>query len=332
MGRWARSRSARITARVDFTWSRRRRSTVIRSRASRRSVSIWDSPGPRVPMPPTPRPAPRRSRCVHRPRMRAMLYSSWASSTCILPSAVCAWPAKMSRITAVRSSTGTSSCGLEVALLARRELVVGDDDVRVRLLEQRLELVDLAGAEIEVRVRLVALLRQLAHGRDAGGAQQLLELGEVLVVRATRRWRRRAASPGRRPAAGRSGTGLCGRCESVPRPSILEGRAPRPLMPAAVAPAPSETELAERLAARTLELIDIPSESRSEAALAAYVASELRGAAPGRGPRRLVRAGLPARDAAASAARRAPGHGAGAGQHPGPGRGRARGTGSAPRT
>ena len=46
-----------------------------------------------------------------------------------------------------------------------------------------------------------------------------------------------------------------------------------------VAPAPSETELAERLAARTLELIDIPSESRSEAALAAYVASvQLRGA------------------------------------------------------
>ncbi len=45
-----------------------------------------------------------------------------------------------------------------------------------------------------------------------------------------------------------------------------------------VAPAPSETELAERLAARTLELIDIPSESRSEAALAEYVASELRGA------------------------------------------------------
>ena len=43
-----------------------------------------------------------------------------------------------------------------------------------------------------------------------------------------------------------------------------------------VAPAPSETELAERLAARTLELIDIPSESRNEAALAAHVASVLR--------------------------------------------------------
>ena len=46
-----------------------------------------------------------------------------------------------------------------------------------------------------------------------------------------------------------------------------------------VAPAPSETELAERLAARTLELIDIPSESRSEAALAEYVAGVLREAA-----------------------------------------------------
>ena len=43
-----------------------------------------------------------------------------------------------------------------------------------------------------------------------------------------------------------------------------------------VAPAPSETELAARLAARTLELIDVPSESRAEAALAAHVAAVLR--------------------------------------------------------
>jgi len=42
-----------------------------------------------------------------------------------------------------------------------------------------------------------------------------------------------------------------------------------------VAPAPSETELARRLAARTLELVDIPSQSRSEAALAAHVATVL---------------------------------------------------------
>ena len=43
-----------------------------------------------------------------------------------------------------------------------------------------------------------------------------------------------------------------------------------------VAPAPSETELASRLAARTLELIDVPSESGSEAELAAHVAGVLR--------------------------------------------------------
>ena len=81
----------------------------MRSRASRRSVSIWVSPGPRVPMPPSMRPAPRRSRCVQSPRMRARLYSSWASSTWSLPSAEWAWSAKMSRMIAVRSITGTPS-------------------------------------------------------------------------------------------------------------------------------------------------------------------------------------------------------------------------------
>src|SRR4051812_49692340 len=45
-----------------------------------------------------------------------------------------------------------------------------------------------------------------------------------------------------------------------------------PLMP------PSDRELGERLAARTLELIDIPSESRDEARLAGYVLGLLPGA------------------------------------------------------
>jgi succinyl-diaminopimelate desuccinylase len=43
-----------------------------------------------------------------------------------------------------------------------------------------------------------------------------------------------------------------------------------------VSPAPSDTEVAARLAARTLELVDVPSESRSEAELAAHVARVLR--------------------------------------------------------
>src|SRR3954463_15693610 len=44
-----------------------------------------------------------------------------------------------------------------------------------------------------------------------------------------------------------------------------------PLMP------PSDRELGERLAARTLELVDIPSESRDEARLAAHVSGLLAG-------------------------------------------------------
>ena len=43
-----------------------------------------------------------------------------------------------------------------------------------------------------------------------------------------------------------------------------------------VTPAPGEDELRDRLAARTLELVDIPSESRDEARLAAHVAGVLR--------------------------------------------------------
>ena len=42
-------------------------------------------------------------------RRRGRRYSSWASSTCSLPSAEWAWSAKMSRITAVRSITVTPS-------------------------------------------------------------------------------------------------------------------------------------------------------------------------------------------------------------------------------
>ena len=120
-------------------------------------------------------PPPRRSRCVHSPRMRARLYSSWASSTWSLPSAEWAWPAKMSRITAVRSMTGTPELLLQVALLARAELVVAGDDVGVGgLRRSALTSCDLARAEVEVGVRLVAPLDQLADDRDAGRAQQLL--------------------------------------------------------------------------------------------------------------------------------------------------------------
>ena len=109
--------------------------------------------GPRVPIPP-----PSRSRWVHRPRMRARLYSSCASSTWSLPSAEAAWSAKMSRMIAVRSITGHAGRLLEVALLARQQLVVAGDQVGVRFRDRRLQL------------RRSCPCRSSRSGRDGGGA------------------------------------------------------------------------------------------------------------------------------------------------------------------
>ena len=71
---------------------------------------------------------------------------------------------------------------LEVALLARGQLVVAGDDVRVGALRELLQLLDLALAEVVVRVRVLAVLDELADDRHSGGAQELAELGEVVPV------------------------------------------------------------------------------------------------------------------------------------------------------
>ena len=72
----------------------------MRSWMRRRSTSNCDSPSPRIPMPPFCR-----ERCVHIRVNRGKMCCSWAISICILPSRVRARWAKMSRISAVRSST-----------------------------------------------------------------------------------------------------------------------------------------------------------------------------------------------------------------------------------
>jgi hypothetical protein len=71
---------------------------------------------------------------------------------------------------------------LEVALLARAELVVAGDHVGVGGDRQRLQLLDLALAEVVVGMRLLAMLDQLSDDGDARGAQQLLELGEIAAL------------------------------------------------------------------------------------------------------------------------------------------------------
>ncbi len=89
-----------------------RRSLAILVLIRRRSVSILVSPGPRPPIPPPAaptRPPAWRDRLPPQPRSRCFMYCSWASSTWALPSLLFACWAKMSRISAVRSTTLTLS-------------------------------------------------------------------------------------------------------------------------------------------------------------------------------------------------------------------------------
>ena len=86
---------------------------------------------------------------------------------------------------------------LEVAALARRQLVVDRDEVRVGRLGLRLDLLELARPEVGVRVRLVAVLDGLADGRDARGAAAARAARRGRRPPGGRRSRRRAASRGR---------------------------------------------------------------------------------------------------------------------------------------
>ena len=84
---------------------------------------------------------------------------------------------------------------LQVALLARRELVVAGHEVGTRALDLLLQLGQLPAAEIPIRIGLGADLDELIGRGDAGGAKQLLQLGQrVLAVR--RRARQRADRKG----------------------------------------------------------------------------------------------------------------------------------------
>ena len=240
----------------------------MRRRASRRSVSSWVSPGPRVPTPP-----PRRSRCCHMPRMRGRLYSSCASSTWSLPSALDGVLGEdvEDQLRAVddarlRACPRASRCWTGRARrrrAARRRRPPRTPPSAPRACPCRRRCA-CAG--------LRAVLDELADRLDAGGARELAQLGELLARRRGRREHRDDE-----PALGlgaRRGSGW--------------RTATQRIMPAA------DGSLAD-LAARTLELVDIPSESRDEAELAEHVAA----------PRAARAASTTTASAAAS--RRAPG-------------------------
>ena len=73
-------------------------------------------------------------------------------------------------------------CLLEIALLPGRQLVVARNQIRVGRRHVRLDLVELAGTDVAVRVRLIAPLDDLADGHDAGGQEQLAQLGELVLA------------------------------------------------------------------------------------------------------------------------------------------------------
>ena len=72
--------------------------------------------------------------------------------------------------------------GLEVAFLARRQLVVAGHEIRVRRGDLGLHVLELSGAEVRVGMRALTALDELADGRHPCGAQQLFEFGEVWIV------------------------------------------------------------------------------------------------------------------------------------------------------
>ena len=112
----------------------------------------------------------------------------------------------------MRSTTGMPSSFSRLRSWRGDELVVDGDEVRVGRLGRRLELLELARAEVGVGVRPVAVLDGLADDGDAGGAQQLAQLGEVVAGLAGPRCSTRAAWRGGSGGA-RCGWAWCVRCD-----------------------------------------------------------------------------------------------------------------------
>ena len=228
----------------------------MRRRASRRSVSSCDSPGPRVPTP-----APERAGAAaealevlpHAPHPRQVVLELRELDLELSLGAVGVLGEDVEdQLRAVDDARVERV--LERPLLHGIELVVDEQHLGARVAVRLLQLLELALADVRARIRARALLDEL--GRPArrrpcapARAARRARPRRRLPSRARRpRTRARAPRPRRGCRAGASShRGLCHACADV-------------------------RSLADRLAERTLELVDIPSESRHEAEIAAHVA------------------------------------------------------------
>ena len=151
----------------------------------------WSRRGRGSPMPPpaATRPPACRDSDSPQPRSRGSRYSSWASSTCALPSLLRACWAKMSRISAVRSMTltrTTPSSRRSWPGVSSPSQITVSAPVSVTTLGQ---LARLARADVGRRVRPAAALDQAVQdlrtrglGQPGQLAQRVLRVGQVPSV------------------------------------------------------------------------------------------------------------------------------------------------------
>ena len=112
--------------------------------------------------------------------MRGRLYSSCASSTWSLPSAVIGVLGEDVEDQLGAIDDAGLERVLERALLHRRDLVVDDQNVgAASRLNSGLELRQLALADEEAWIGLGAVLDELGDDLDAGGPRQLAQLGSA---------------------------------------------------------------------------------------------------------------------------------------------------------
>ncbi len=145
---------------------------------------------------------------------------------------------------------------LEQPLLGRRQLVVDDQHFRVGVAVRLLELVELPFADVRARIRSQPVLDETSHWLDPCRAGKLLELGKLAV----------GVDPLREHGQDEPPLGL-----RAQRGIGLSHRHLQVIMTPAV-PTPD-------LASRTLQLVDVLSESRSEAALVKLVRDLVPGSA-----------------------------------------------------